>query len=255
MKYAYYGFGMLLFGAMGLILIVMMQTVTINNDSEYYNLKEAMKAAMIESIDIACYRRTNRLAVVQNTDDCGTGKIKISEQKFVENFTRRFIKTIGGDAVNYNIEFYDIIESPPKASVVIRSKTNDYGPVSGSEGLNITNSLSGILEQDLLIKLVGRQYVKIDLEKMNEGYIDLIEEENRKNEELENRIIESQKNDELINDDSGISADQSSEVGDDDPVWENVSGDSNCTMDNCNLNNLDVSKEEEEKESEGSEVE
>ncbi len=139
MKYAYYGFGMLLFGAIGLVLIVMMQSLTINNDAEYYNLREAMKASMLESIDYECYRTDAR------SEDCGY-TLKISEQKFVENFTKRFVTTIGGDAKNYSLEFYDIIESPPKASVVIRGMTDNYGIVSDNKSLTITNSLSGILE-------------------------------------------------------------------------------------------------------------
>lgn len=144
MKYAYYGFGMLLFGSIGLVIIVMMQSITINNDAEYYDLKEAMKAAMLESIDYECYRTDAR------SDGCGY-TLKISEQKFVENFTKRFVTTIGGDAKNYSLEFYDIIESPPKASVVIKGMTNSYGIVSQNESLTITNSLSGILELNTMI--------------------------------------------------------------------------------------------------------
>ena len=144
MRYAYFGFGMLLFGSIGLVIIVMMQSITINNDSEYYNLKEAMQAAMLESIDYACYRVDGRTVSVEN-NDCGY-LLKISEQKFVDNFTRRFFATIGGDAAKYTLEFYDIIESPPKASVVIRGNTDSYGIVSGNEGFTITNALTGILE-------------------------------------------------------------------------------------------------------------
>ena len=47
MRYGYLGLGMILFGAFGLVLIVMFQTITINNDSEYYVLKEAMEAYML----------------------------------------------------------------------------------------------------------------------------------------------------------------------------------------------------------------
>lgn len=139
MKYAYYGFGMLLFGSIGLVLIVMLQSVTINNDAEYYDLKEAMRAAMLEAVDYECYRTDAK------SEGCGY-TLKISEQKFVENFTKRFVTTVGGDAKGYTLEFYDIIESPPKASVVIKGMTKKYGLVSENEKLTITNSLSGILE-------------------------------------------------------------------------------------------------------------
>ena len=145
MKYAYFGFGMLLFGSIGLVLIVMMQSVTINNDSEYYNLKEAMQAAMLESVDYVCDRVDGKTVTPNKNNKCGY-LLKISEQKFVENFTRRFAATVAGDATSYSLEFYDIVESPPKASVAIKAKTNNYGIVSNNQQLTITNSLSSILE-------------------------------------------------------------------------------------------------------------
>lgn len=165
MKYGYFGLGLLALGCFGVVLIVMMQSITINNDSEYYNLKEAMKASMIESIDMTCYKIDKRLDV---TSKCGSGKIKMSETKFVENFTRRFATTIGGNAKGYQLKFYDIIESPPKASVVIVSTTQNYGPASGNDSLTITNSLTGILEQDKLLRLNGRKYEIIGINEIKE---------------------------------------------------------------------------------------
>ena len=47
------------------------------------------------------------------------------------------------------IEFYDIIETPPKATVVIRGKTQNFSILSEDDEevtFNITNDLSGILE-------------------------------------------------------------------------------------------------------------
>ena len=70
--------------------------------------------------------------------------------KFVENFTRRFVTSVSGDVNQYKIEFYDIIESPPKASVVIKGKTKSYNLLAedGSDSFDIVNSLDGILEYD-----------------------------------------------------------------------------------------------------------
>ncbi len=163
MRYAYFGFGMLLFGSIGLVIIVMMQSVTINNDSEYYNLKEAMQAAMLESVDYVCYRVDGKAVASIEDNDCGY-LLKISEQKFVDNFTRRFIATVGGDATKYKLEFYDIIESPPKASVAIKANTTSYGIVSQNEELTITNSLSGILElkKGIIDKYAYFESVKVD---------------------------------------------------------------------------------------------
>lgn len=142
MKYMFWSFGLIMAGIIGIVFIVMFQSITVNNESEYYVLKEAMEAAMLESVDIACYR---------NKDAEGCGEvIKISEQKFVENFTRRFLASVGGNATQYTIEFYDIIESPPKASVVIKGRTQQYSIMaSESDGsFDIVNSLDGILTYD-----------------------------------------------------------------------------------------------------------
>ena len=139
MKYPFLALGMIMVGMSGLVFITMFQSITVNNESEYYVLKEAMKASMLESVDLTCYRSNEN-------EGCG-GVLKISEQKFVENFTRRFAKSINGDAKSYTLEFYDIIESPPKASVIIRGNNGEYKFHTGqSVSGDIANALTGILE-------------------------------------------------------------------------------------------------------------
>lgn len=127
-------------GMFGLFFIVMFESITVNNESEYYVLKEAMEAAMLESIDMNCYMR-------READGGCEGTIKIVEQKFVENFTRRFAASVSGDVSEYEIEFYDIIEKPPKATVVIKGRTQEYFLSSDDEdaSFNLVNNLSGIL--------------------------------------------------------------------------------------------------------------
>ena len=137
MKYAYFGFAIIMAGLIGIVIMVMFQEITVNNESEYYVMKEAMEASMLESIDIACYRDGG-------AEGCGE-TIKISEQKFVENFTRRFTKNISGNATSYKLEFYDIIESPPKASVIVKAKTESYSIMSDAS-FELLNNISGILE-------------------------------------------------------------------------------------------------------------
>ncbi|MEE3344213.1 MAG: DUF5411 family protein [Bacilli bacterium] len=145
MKYGFLGFVILMLGMIGLIIIVMFESITIDNDTEYYTLKEAMKASMLESIDDRYWADANNPII-----ECSNGKkisgVKIVEQKFVENFTRRFKASIGGDADDYKIDFYDVIESPPKATIKITGVTDDYKLVSKDEDINIVNNLSGILE-------------------------------------------------------------------------------------------------------------
>ena len=95
LKYSYALLGMILFGMTGLVFIVLFEAITINNESEYYTLKETTQAAMYDSIDLSYYRIN--------------GKLKISEQKFIENFTKRFANNILGDVQKYELKFYDIM--------------------------------------------------------------------------------------------------------------------------------------------------
>lgn len=133
---------MIFFGITGLVFITLFETVTINNESEYYALKETMEAAMLESIDFACYRNSG-------VDGCD-GNVKISEQKFVENFIRRYGKAVTDISSEYEIAFYDIMESPPKATVVVTGNTDGTAAsvdLGSKEGFDIKNALTGILEE------------------------------------------------------------------------------------------------------------
>ena len=88
---------------------------------------------MIESVDIAYYRLT--------------GDIKIVKEKFVENFTRRFTETSTFGQGNYQIDFYQISETPPKVSIRILDKTTDYSIYNyDSENYNILNEITAILD-------------------------------------------------------------------------------------------------------------
>ena len=75
-------------------------------------------------------------------------RLKIIEQKFVANCTRRFYESIEGNGDSYSLAFYDIMEKPPKVSVVATSKTDSYQLKYNSDTISadIQNKLSGILE-------------------------------------------------------------------------------------------------------------
>ena len=165
MKYGYAGISMIFFGIMGLVIILMFEFITVDNESEYYSLKEALKASMIESVDLACYRNNNGVtATISQTSDVNgeiiepvddndflhgcDGNIKISEQKLVENFTKRFAASVNGDVDGYTIQFYDIIESPPKVSVIVRSTNSSFSSIvkNNNGEIHIVNDLTGILE-------------------------------------------------------------------------------------------------------------
>ena len=120
-------------GLFGFIIIIMFNEITVSNEQDYYTLKDATEAAMIESVDVAYYRLT--------------GEIKMNQEKFVENFTRRFTETSTFGQGNYEIIFYQISETPPKVSLRIVDTTNQYNAYNVEMAeFDIVNELSAILD-------------------------------------------------------------------------------------------------------------
>ena len=146
MRYGFLGLGMILFGMVTLVIIIMFESITLDNDSEYYVLKEAMKASMLESIDYSFHDQetNNVICKTKSGKVMEVGATKIIEQKFVENFIRRFSASISGDVDNYTLEFYDIMELPPKATVKVISNNKSYK--NAMDDITIVNNLTGILE-------------------------------------------------------------------------------------------------------------
>lgn len=138
MKWSFVSVGLLIFGIIGILVITFFNEVTVSNEQDFYNLKEASEAALFESVDVAYYRLT--------------GNIKISREKFVENLVRRFSNVSNFGSGNYSLIFYDISESPPKISVRVEDWTNSYNLFNtfdvsiGETKLRIVNELSGILD-------------------------------------------------------------------------------------------------------------
>lgn len=132
MKWSFAIAGIVIAGLIGLAIIMLFQNITTNNEQDYYLLKEVAEAAMTESVDVAYYRTT--------------GEIKISEQKFVENFIRRYAEVASFNANGYKIEFFDIMEVPPKVSIRVTSKSDTYKITTDAQSFDIVNELSAILE-------------------------------------------------------------------------------------------------------------
>ena len=138
MKWSFAAVGLILIGLFGIIIIMLFNEITVSNEQDYMTLKDATEAAMIESIDVAYYRLT--------------GEIKMSQEKFVENFTRRFTETSTFGQGNYKIIYNQIIESPAKVSLMIVDSTNSYNIYNtfsvdvDATQINIVNELSAILD-------------------------------------------------------------------------------------------------------------
>lgn len=138
MKWSFASIGMIILGLFGFLIIILFNEITVSNEQDYYTLKDATEAAMIESIDVAYYRLS--------------GELKMSQEKFVENFTRRFTETSTFGQGNYEIEYYQISETPPKVSLRIVDATkkyniyNTYSVDIDATQIDIVNELSAILD-------------------------------------------------------------------------------------------------------------
>ena len=125
MKESFWGIMILVFGVVSIIIVYFFQSMTNTDEHNYTLLKEATEGAMIDALDLAYYRKT--------------GIVKIDQEKFVENFTRRFAESAQLSRT-YVIKIYDINETPPKVSL----------QVSSSEDTNVTGEL---IEFDIVNKI------------------------------------------------------------------------------------------------------
>lgn len=139
MKWSFASVGLIIFGIFGILIIMLFNDITVSNEQDYFNLKDATEASMIDAVDVAYYRLT--------------GEIKISKEKFVENFTRRFTESSTFGTGNYAIEFYQISEYPAKVSVRIVDETNSYNIYTYTADeettqATIINEISAILDRN-----------------------------------------------------------------------------------------------------------
>ena len=131
MKESLWGYIILLLGIFVIVVMILVQNYTSTGEEDYYSLKEVTEAAMIDSVDYATYR--------------DTGELKITEEKFIENFIRRFSETTNANK-EYKIDFYEIYEVPPKVSVRISTKTGNYTINTDTANIDIITRIDGILE-------------------------------------------------------------------------------------------------------------
>jgi hypothetical protein len=127
MRESMWGIFIITLGAVGIIAINLFQSLTVTNDQTYYLMKEATRASMGDSIDLSYYKTT--------------GKLRIVEEKFVENFTRRFAESAAFNK-DYNIVIHDVVEEPPKVSLSIVTNAVDMK----GEKYNVVQKIDSIYE-------------------------------------------------------------------------------------------------------------
>lgn len=131
MKESLWGYWLMVLGLFVLMIMMLFQNYTTTNEQDYYLVKEITEAAMADAIDWAHFRKY--------------GEIRIVKEKFVEDFTRRFAETVNINKT-YNIKFYDIYEAPPKVSVKVTTKTDDFTIFTDTTSVPVVNKIDAILE-------------------------------------------------------------------------------------------------------------
>ena len=124
-------------GVASILFIVFFQTITNTDEHNSQLLKEVTESAMWDSVDYAYFRKE--------------GVYKINQEKFVENFIRRYADNANLSR-NYKIQFYDVNEIPPKVSVKVTSSSGWFDAAAAlpngesNSGFNISNKIDAILE-------------------------------------------------------------------------------------------------------------
>ena len=130
MKESFWGIMIFVFGIVSIIIVYFFQSMTNTDEHNYTLLKEATEGAMIDALDLAYYRQT--------------GTVRIDQEKFVENFVRRFAQSAQLSRT-YIIKIYDVNEVPPKVSLQV-SSTEDTNVTGEILEFDIVNRLDAILE-------------------------------------------------------------------------------------------------------------
>ena len=129
--------GIILLAIITFGVVNIMQNYQTGNELDYYLLRETTEAAMTDAVDVGYFRLS--------------GQVRMDKEKFVESFVRRFSENVSNSRT-YDIGFYDINETPPKVSVLVKSET--AASING-ESLTLSNKIDVILES----KYHENQYV------------------------------------------------------------------------------------------------
>ena len=141
MKESMWGYLIIALGVVIIAILVFVQRLTTVNEQDYHLSREIMKSSMLDAVDYGTYMKT--------------GKLVMSREKFVAIFTRRFAESVSPDRT-YTLNFYDIHEYPPKATVRIGTTTGETSIKDNSVDLDVNTFISAILvtsEADGIIKM------------------------------------------------------------------------------------------------------
>lgn len=131
MKESMWAWWFLVLGIIVMAVVIFITDLTTTSEQNYYMIREANEAAMMEAVDYGYYRKY--------------GILKINSERYMENFIRRFSEMI---TINKRVKigFYDIYESPPKVTVIVTMGSNQTISYYGTMNVNIENRIDAILE-------------------------------------------------------------------------------------------------------------
>ena len=133
MKESMWGYMVITLGVLAIAVIYFFQNVTNTDEHNYNLLKETTESAMYDAFDLTAYR-TN-------------GTIRINQEKFIENFLRRFAEN-ASLAHTYKIDIYDVNETPPKVSIKLSTadSTTSTNITGETMTFSVVNRIDAILE-------------------------------------------------------------------------------------------------------------
>ena len=131
MKESYWGYWLVILGIFIVAVMMLTQSATTLSTQDYYQLKEAANSSIYDSIDYSYFTQTH--------------EVRIIKEVFVENFLRRFAQGVNATST-YQVDFFDLYESPPKVSIKITTKSNNIIIAKDSTSLDVVNSIDLIVE-------------------------------------------------------------------------------------------------------------
>lgn len=149
MKESMWGYWIIVLGISILSVMMLLQNYSVTDEQSFFLAKENLASAMKESLDWGYFATSNKPIDETNWQSKDNyGKVKINREKLIENFIRRFADTVD-ISKTYTINFYNISEIPPAASVEVLSKTNqtNFGQQAGANAEDVPTSsrFTGIL--------------------------------------------------------------------------------------------------------------
>lgn len=131
MKESMWGYLIISLGLVIVAVLFLVQNLTTTSEQDYYLSREILRSSMYDAIDYGTYMKS--------------GKLVMSKEKFVSVFTRRFAESVNPDRT-YQLDFYDIYEYPPKATIRIKTTTGETIIKKDSVNIEVNTFITGILE-------------------------------------------------------------------------------------------------------------